>query len=154
MIRLIKAGIGDAERIHAMQTAAFRALLEKYKDYDTNPGAEKLDDTILRFRDPSVSYYFICLDNAEIGVIRISEYGDRLMLRQIFILPDYRGHGYARAAIRLAEALYPNAAEWRLDTILQEEKLCRLYEEMGYSRTGETERIREGMDLVYFVKRV
>ena len=50
------------------------------------------------------------------------------------------------------EALYPNADSWELDTILQEEKLCHLYEKLGYRRTDQIKPIKEGMDLVFFEK--
>lgn len=50
------------------------------------------------------------------------------------------------------EILYPQAKTWELDTILQEESLCRLYEKRGHFRTGEYHRIQEGMDLVRYRK--
>ena len=52
------------------------------------------------------------------------------------------------------EALREDAECWRLDTIEQEEKLCHLYAKMGYHKTGETEHVKDGMDLVFFEKRV
>ena len=72
----------------------------------------------------------------------------------IFILTEYQGFGYAQEAIRQAEAEYPESILWELETILQEPKLRHLYEKMGYRRTGKTERIRDGMDLVYYEKEV
>ena len=60
--------------------------------------------------------------------------------------------GYATQAIRQMEKLYPNAALWQLDTIMQEEYLCRLYERIGYRKTGQVESVREGMDLVFYEK--
>ena len=66
----------------------------------------------------------------------------------IFILTEYQGFGYAQ------EAEYPESIFWELETILQEPKLRHLYEKMGYRRTGKTERIRDGMDLVYYEKEV
>ena len=45
-----------------------------------------------------------------------------------------------------------NGEKWELDTILQEKKLCYLYEKMGYQKTGKTEKIKDGMDLVYYAK--
>lgn len=54
----------------------------------------------------------------------------------------------------MAEALYPSALRWELDTILQEEKLCHLYEKMGYRQNGRTEEIKENMTLVFYAKDV
>ena len=67
-------------------------------------------------------------------------------------LPEYQGLGYAQEAIRLVEAVYPNASRWRLDTIEQEAKLCHLYEKLGYQKTGQTKQIKDGMDLVFYEK--
>lgn len=67
-------------------------------------------------------------------------------------LPEYQGYGYAQRAITIAESFYPFAKEWELDTILQEEKLCYLYEKMGYKKTGKVEHIMNGMDLVFYAK--
>ena len=41
---------------------------------------------------------------------------------------------------------------WMLDTILQEESNCYLYEKLGYKRTGRIEKINERMDIVYYEK--
>lgn len=38
---LQKAGIIDCEELYRMQLKCFRELLEKYRDYDFSPGAEK-----------------------------------------------------------------------------------------------------------------
>ncbi|MFR1519292.1 MAG: GNAT family acetyltransferase [Clostridia bacterium] len=52
----------------------------------------------------------------------------------------------------MIEQLYPSAERWELDTILQEEKLCYLYEKMGYKKTGQTQKIKAGMDIVFYAK--
>ena len=42
-LRLERARADDSKLIHAMQLSGFRALLEKYRDYDTSPGAATLE---------------------------------------------------------------------------------------------------------------
>ena len=74
------------------------------------------------------------------------------VLAQILIIPEYQGLGYAQEAIRLVEAAYPNASRWSLDTIAQEEKLCHLYEKLGYRKTGKTEHVKDGMDIIFYEK--
>jgi len=69
----------------------------------------------------------------------------------IFVLPEFRGRGYAHRAIRAGEAIYGETG-WELETILQEEGNCRLYENLGYRRTGETKVINDKMTLVYYRK--
>lgn len=45
---LRKVGLEDAQIIHEMQVKAFESLLEKYEDYETNPGNESLEKVISR----------------------------------------------------------------------------------------------------------
>lgn len=151
-INLEKAGICDAQEIYDMQIKAFQALLETYQDHSSSPGAEKLDRTVERLQEPFTDFYFIAIEGKHIGALRICTFEKLCKLKQIFILPEFQGHGYAQNAILMAESLYPDAERWELDTILQEEKLCHLYEKMGYKRTGKVEKIKDGMDLVFFVK--
>ena len=153
-INLKKAVFEDCEEIYALQIKSFCALLRKYEDYDYSPGAEKIEKTHSRFREHGSVYWLIELCGKRIGAIRICNQGELCKLKQIFILPEYQGKGYAQAAISIAEGLYPHAKRWELDTILQEDKLCYLYEKMGYRKTGMTEKIKEGMDLVFYSKEI
>ena len=152
-IHLVRATVDDSARIHEMQLAGFRALLDKYQDFDTNPGAETLERVRRRFSFDTVDHYFICLTDEAIGYIRVQRLeGNICRLSQMFILPDFQGKGYAQEAIRAAESLYPQARKWTLDTIKQEAKLCHLYEKMGYRLTGTGKHIKDGMDLVDYAK--
>ena len=57
----------------------------------------------------------------------------RSVFGPIFILTEYQSFGYAQEAIRQAEAEYPESILWEL---------------------GKTERVKDGMDLVYYEKEV
>lgn len=151
-IALKRASAADAQQLYALQIHSFKPLLDKYQDFDTDPGAEKIERTIGRLGEGNSFFYFIQLDGIHIGAIRIIDLGDLCMLKQIFILPEYQGHGYAQTAIALAESLHKDAVHWELDTIKQEEKLCHLYEKMGYRQTGKEENIKDGMTLVFYRK--
>lgn len=153
-IILKKAAEADCPIIHQIQTRAFLSLLDKYQDFETNPAAEPLERICQRFAQEFTDYYLICLNDIRIGIMRICDWGEVCRLSPICILPEFQGHGYAQQAIIQAEALYPNAKIWKLDTILQEPKLCHLYEKMGYHRTGESHRIKDGMDLVCYSKEI
>lgn len=152
-VQLSKANMDDSKQIHEMQEIGFKALLEKYNDIDTNPGAETLERVQKRFSLDFVDQYFISLQDKNIGYIRIQRLDDcAFRLSQMFILPDYQGKGYAQEAIQQAELLYPEAKKWVLDTIKQEPKLRHLYEKMGYKLTGVEKNIQSGMDLVDYAK--
>ncbi|MBE6979265.1 MAG: GNAT family N-acetyltransferase [Ruminococcaceae bacterium] len=152
MIDLKKADRSDCETIHRIQVKAFSPILLKYQDYDSNPASESLDDIYRRFDQSFTDYYLIELDGSVIGALRVCDFGAACKLSPICILPEFQGNGYAQKAIRLMEDLYPKAGLWELDTIAQEEKLCYLYEKIGYRKTGRVDHLKDGMDIVYYEK--
>lgn len=152
-IELVPASIADAETIWRMQRIAFAELLEKYQDYDLNPGNEPLEKVQWRFSLPATHFYFIRVDGVNAGAIRVIDHHDRSAKKvsPLFVMPEYRGHGVAQFALREAERIH-GSDNWRLDTILQEEANCRLYEKMGYKFTGETKVINDRMTLIFYAK--
>lgn len=101
-VKLLRAGVGDAKELFTMQIKSFRELLEKYQDFDTNPGNESIEKV---------------------------------------------------EAILLCEEIH-GKENWELETILQEEKNCYLYEKMGYNQTGKTKMINERLTLVFYEKKL
>ena len=154
MISLKKAVEQDLKDLHRIQMASFRALLDKYQDHRTNPGAESYERILERFGEDTTDYYLIRLNEQNIGMIRVCDFGAVCRISPTCILPEYQGHGYAQQAIVLVESLYPMAEKWTLDTIRQEQKLCYLYEKLGYLPTGKLETIQPGMDIVFYEKNV
>jgi len=149
-VELIKAGIDDAQELWQMQVEAFAQLLERYRDYETNPASEPLERTVQRLCDGS-SFYFIVESGEKVGAVRVVEDGERKRISPVFIMPQHRRKGLAQQAIRLAEQLH-GEHNWELSTIMQEAGNCRLYEKLGYRRTGQVQRINEQMDLVFYEK--
>ena len=152
-ISLRKATMTDCEQIHKMQVESFSALLDKYKDYGTNPAAEPTERIEQRVAQEFTDYYFISLNSDDIGVIRIVRLSTSICrISPMFILPQHQDMGYAQQAIFKVESLYPQAKRWELDTIKQESKLCYLYEKMGYTATGKEENIQDGMTIISYSK--
>lgn len=154
MIYLQKAVRSDCQTIHEIQVKAFGPLLEKYHYLETNPAAESIERIVQRFEQNFTDYYLIFDGNRLIGMLRVCDFEEVCRISPICILSEYQGHVHAQKALLLAETLYPNAKKWTLDTILQEKKLCYLYEKMGYKQTGKFEKINNGMDLVFYEKTV
>ena len=152
MIYLRKAEYSDCPLLLRIQVRSFIELLQRYEDFESNPAAENLDRIQQRFVQSFTDYYLIMLKDEPIGMLRVCDFGENCRLSPICILQEYQGKGYAQEAISQMEQLYPNAKKWELDTIAQEEKLCYLYEKMGYRKTGRVEHIKEGMDLVFYEK--
>ena len=153
MITLRKATAEDIEKIWKMQVEAFRGLLEKYQDYDLSPAAEGVDKIRARYEQPWTTYFFIEAEGNDVGAIRIVDRkdGSRKRISPLWIMEEYRGKGYAQAAITAVEELY-GADNWSLDTILQEKGNLHLYEKMGYHQTGKIEHINVRMDIVFYEK--
>ena len=143
----------DVETVWKMQVEAFQVLLDKYQDYDMSPAAEPVDKVLARFEQPWTTYYFIMADGEKAGVIRVVDKkdGSRKRISPIWIMPEFRNHGYAQQAILAAEKIY-GSGHWCLDTILQEKGNLHLYEKLGYHRTGRVDKINDKMDIVYYEK--
>ena len=154
-IKLLRANIDNAKELHIMQIEAFRELLDKYQDFDINPGNESLEKVEMRLKQNFTYFYFICIGSQKVGAIRIvnkKEIGKKKRISPLFILPEFQGHGIAQKAIKLCEELH-GEKEWSLETILQEEKNCYLYEKLGYKKTGKTEIVNEKLTLVFYEKK-
>lgn len=153
-VKLIRATVKDAELILKMQIESFAELLEKYQDFETNPGNETLEKVLWRLEQKSTYFYLIQVDTETVGAIRIIDNKDnaiRKRISPIFILPKYQNIGIAQKAILKAEEIHGDK-NWSLDTILQEKGNCYLYEKMGYRKTGKTEPINEKLTLVFYEK--
>jgi GNAT superfamily N-acetyltransferase len=153
-IKLEKATIEDASEIHQMQLMAFKNLLDKYKDYDTNPGNESIDKITYRINQKVTDYYIIKYNNVSVGAIRIYNLVDENVCRvsPIFIIPEFQNKKIAQNVFKIIEEKYKPQNGWKLDTILQEEGNCYLYEKMGYKKTGKFEKINDKMDIVFYEK--
>ena len=151
IVTLEKAGINDCTHIHEMQFAAFASLLEKYQDYEVNPGAESIEKIVQRMKQPYSQYYFIRIEEKDIGVVCVNRVSETVSkISPIFILPEFENKGYAQQALLLAESFYPQSLIWVLDTIKEEGKLCHLYEKLGYKLTGKETVIRTENNDMHF----
>lgn len=153
-IQLVRVFVQDAEEIWKMQVESFMSLYEKYQDTDTSPATEKIDKVIWRLSQPNTYFYKIIAEGTCVGAIRIiddKKENIRKRISPLFILPSYRGKGYAKQAILEVEKIHGDK-NWFLDTILQEEGNCALYEKMGYVATGKTEMINDRMTLIVYEK--
>ncbi|MDE6473894.1 MAG: alpha/beta fold hydrolase [Clostridia bacterium] len=153
-ISLERATVNDAKKIWEMQATSFAKLLEKYQDFDTNPGAETLERVEEKLNQPYTYFYLIKCNGDTIGAIRIKDKkltNAPKSISPIFILPQYRNCGYAQYAIKQAEALH-GATNWVVDTILQEPNLCHFYENLGYRKTPKQKTINSNLTLIYYIK--
>lgn len=153
-IRLVPASLSDTETLYDLQVAAFLPLVERYHDYDRSPACEPIGRLQERMSQPDTCYYLILCDDQPAGGIRVQSLGQgRYRFAPLFVHPDFQGRGIARQALPMAEALCPGAASWQLETILEEPRLCRFYESLGYTATGQLEEVPDSLlTLIYYHK--
>ncbi len=152
-MRLVRATVSDCDKIWSLQTEAFADLLAKYQDYKTSPGNEPKEYIQAKLLDEFTFFYFIYHEDEIAGAVRVVDRknGDRKRIAPIFIIKKFRNRGLAQKAFEEIEKIH-GSNHWMLDTILQEEGNCYLYEKLGYQKTGKIENINEQMDIVYYEK--
>ena len=152
-MRLVRANVNDCEKIWSLQIEAFADLLVKYQDFETSPGNESKESIQSKLMDEFTFFYFIYHEDDIAGAVRVVDRknGNRKRIAPIFIVKKYRNRGLAQKTFEEIEKLH-GSNDWMLDTILQEEGNCYLYEKLGYKRTGKIENINERMDIVYYEK--
>ncbi len=67
--QLVKASVDDAEMLWKMQVESFVDLLEKYQDYDTNPGNEPIEKIVWRLEQSERYFYIIYSNQTSVGAI-------------------------------------------------------------------------------------
>ncbi|SHN54023.1 Acetyltransferase (GNAT) family protein [Paenibacillus sp. ov031] len=154
-ISLSKAGLKEASIIHEMQIKAFMPLLNKYKDYETSPANQTVEQIEDRINQSYTDYYLIREANIPVGAIRIVKKENKIYrVSPIFILPDYQGRGIAQKVFSIIEDRYSDARIWELATISEEQRNCYLYEKLGYRQKGDTKKINDKMTIVIYEKRL
>ncbi|QFG00230.1 GNAT family N-acetyltransferase [Psychrobacillus glaciei] len=150
-ISLKKATLQDTESLFELQKKVFTPLYEKYEDHETSPVFQSLE----RFKERLITgdFYKIMYTNSLVGSLHVYAKSPGVMrLHMINILVDYQGKGIAQHVMSRLESMYPEAVKWELDTILEEERNCYLYEKMGYVQTEDRWKINDKMTLVHYVK--
>ena len=152
-MRLVRGDLNDCDKIWTMQIKAFSDLLEKYQDYETSPGNEEKERIEAKLLQEFTYFYYIFDDDDLVGAIRVVDKkdGSRKRVAPIFIMKEFRNRGLAQKTFEEVEKIH-GSDNWKLDTILQEEGNCHLYEKLGYKRTGVVENVNERMDIVYYEK--
>lgn len=147
------AGPGDAALLYELQRRTFLPLLEKYRDEQVNPAAESYEMFCAKLARTGTDPYVILRSGLPVGGVRIlHRAGGMHKVSALGIAPDCQNAGAAQTALRLIEALHPDARGWMLDTIAEEKGNCHLYEKLGYVRVGAPRRINERLTLVDYQK--
>lgn len=140
------------DTVYEIQRKAYFPLFIKYNDIDTNPYCESKEVVLAKYTRHDTDGYLFMSENTFVGCVRIVKESAICRVSALAVLPEFRNRGIAQSALARIEKNYPEIKVWRLDTIEQEKGNCRLYEKLGYKRTGAAREIKEGMTLVDYVK--
>lgn len=143
----------NAEYLLKLQHTAYAQMLDRFKDFASNPGNENFESFLKRFDDIESKFLFIKSSNEILGAIRLTEQKDKpyKKLSTLMIWPKYWGRGVAKKTFELLEKTYENQY-WVLNTVMEETKLCRLYESLGYVQLEEKLKVKDGMTIVTYMK--
>lgn len=144
----------ELTKIFYIQKAAFEKLYIKYKDEETSPYKDKLDNIKRRFLMKNSYYYIIKVESSEVGFLRVIVDSDltKARISPIAILPKYENKGYGKKALLELEKLLPEVSEWSLDTIKEELKLEKFYTDLGYLLQEKEIELNDQMHLSLYRK--
>lgn len=151
-ISLKKATTQDAEELYALQKKVFMPLYEKYEDHETSPVLQSFERFTERLQ--TGDFFKIYEGDSLAGSVHVYRKSSGFMrLHMINILEEFQGKGIAQQVMSRLEIMYPEANSWELDTILQEEKNCYIYEKMGYVQMNDPKKINNKMSIVHYIKK-
>ncbi len=156
-VKLEEVREDEIQQLYDMQIQSFMPLYEKYHD-DMSPVNEPIEKVRAKALSDNRKTYFIVKDGARVGAINVGSKAsdskeDFCFISPLFILPKYQNQGIGYVAIQKAFAMFPDKKLWKLETILQEEGNCHLYEKCGFVRVGEEHVINDKMTLIDYEKR-
>ncbi|MBL1224488.1 GNAT family N-acetyltransferase [Enterococcus sp. BWR-S5] len=145
----------ELPQLQKMYQEAFRGLLKKYQDNETNPATVTMKQLEKLHASPTDEQLFILVDGKAVGSIKLSHLpNETIKLGPIAVLPTYQKQGIGKAAMAQIEEKYPACRRWLLDTIKQEVYLVNFYKSLGYVPTGKTEKVQSNMTIIFFQKEV
>ena len=92
------------------------------------------------------SRVFLLIDGEPVGVVSVTG----SLIEDLYVLPERQNRGYGTALLRFAEGLCPDTPTlWILEN---NARARRLYERLGFSQTGRTNRITDKLSEIEFSK--
>ena len=148
MILLKTAVQSDARALYLVRYEAYLALYGAYSS-PMSPCVETQAAFAESLRDGNT--YCIQVDGRLAGGLRMENAGQGVMLKEIYVKPEYQRMGVAQMALMHAELLYP-AAKYRAQVINGETMIMGLLRKMGYKPMRSFEQQTERMTLVSMEK--
>ena len=140
--------------VFQIQQQAFFPLFQKYHDTETNPFLESKDVIFRKYSRSDTSGYIFLEQEIPVGAVRVIKQEETYKISALAVLPMYQNRGIAQAALKKIEAIHSDAKLWTLDTLQQEAGNCHLYEKLGYTQAGKSQKINDKLTLVSYQKEI
>lgn|SRR5699024_2260362 len=152
-MKIIEMKIDHAPIALDLIKRSFQPLLEKYNDHEQNPATKSLECLIAEMNHPTSDTYLFKKEDNYIGYVRVNKREENeYSINDFCIDPDHQGKGYAQFFLKEIEEKFQDVNVWSLVTILEETKLCHLYEKMGYIRKNVIKEVNLHMHFVLYKK--
>lgn len=137
--------------VRTLYMARYEAYLSQYGAYGSplSPCVQSMEAFALSLR--SGNTHCIQVDGRTVGGLVMEQTENGVMLREIYIRPDYQQMGIAQVALMHAELMYP-AAKYRAQVIYGEAPASGLLRKMGYKPLRNYETLSERMTTVWMEK--
>ena len=152
-MKLVRANVNDCEKYMENANRSFFRFVRKISRLWNKSWNEAKERIEAKLSQEFTYFYYIFDGDNLVGAIRVVDKkdGSRKRVAPVFVMKEFRNKGLAQKAFEEVEKIHGHD-NWKLDTILQEEGNCYLYEKLGYKRTGLVENINDKMDIVYYEK--
>ncbi|MBM7544580.1 GNAT family N-acetyltransferase [Periweissella beninensis] len=140
--------------IKSLYQQGFLDIYERYHDEKTDPYLTTIADITTRLSLKNNYFLLVQANQTIVGLVYIEKRWHTVEIGNLLILPEFQNQGYGQATLTAIEAFFPTIQNWKLNTILQEQKLIYFYEKMGYKRVRYLKiPIKEKMDIVFYKKK-
>jgi GNAT superfamily N-acetyltransferase len=150
-VRIERAVTDDAAEILALQKLAYESEARLYDDWTLPPLTQTLDNLKAEFAGSRVLKAVAVDSAALVGSVRAREQNGVCHVGRLIVRPELQGGGIGTMLMRRIEAECPAARTFELFTGSRSEGNIRLYERLGYGRTGE-KRLSAAVTLVFMEK--
>jgi ribosomal protein S18 acetylase RimI-like enzyme len=148
-VRILRATIGDASEILALQKLAYRSEAEIYGAYDIPPLTQTEAEMEADLERQTV---LKVVDGDRIrGSVRAYEAQGICHIGRLIVHPDCQNQGLGTQLLRAIEAAFPQAERYELFTGHRSARNLYLYGKLGY-KEFKRERVNETLTIVYLEK--
>ena len=149
MPRILDASTGDLPAILELQKLCYRENALRYSNDRILPLLQTLPEVEDEFRN---SVFLKSMEGPQIvGSIRACRRDTTCFIIRLFVHPDHQNRGIGTSLMNAIELRFPDVDRYELFTGYRDEKNLRLYQRLGYRKTGKAEE-KDGVLFWYLEK--